>query len=508
VNAVRALDDRARETPGRLAIVQPGRRASDRITFGELRTASIGLAAELRAAGVGAGDRVLLAVPRSIRLYVALAAILRLGAVPVVIDPGQGIGRARACLRLAWPSAVVGTRATLAFALALAPMIPELRGRARVAARLDRTRGPETVAGIDPGHPGLLTFTSGTTGEPAPVERSHELLIAQHEALDAVLGQRPGETALATLPIFVLAHLAAGVTSVLIDADIRRPGAIDPGPVLDQIERHRPSLIVASPTVLDRLARARAARPGAGHRLERLFTGGGPVFPDVLERLEPLTTDGRATVLYGSSEAEPIAHLERLEPTMGETIAAGGGLPVGRPVDRIDLRIVRDGPGAGHGRPVEPLTAAEVRARERPVGERGEIVVAGRHVTCGADRWHRTGDAGRLDADGRLWLLGRCGHRVRVGERTVHPLEVEAAVRAASGLPAALLPGETDGAAPRLVLEAGRGPLEPDRLERARASAATFGLTDLRRIRRLPVDARHAAKIDRSRLGAARLRAV
>src|SRR5262249_37732988 len=133
---------------------------------------------------------------------------------------------------------------------------------------------------------------------------------------------------------------------------------------------------------------------------------------------------GEAHVVYGSTEAEPIASISALE--MVRTIEHAdplAGLCAGRPVQEIALRIVRphDGPitlGAG-GWPEHDVAPDEA----------GEIVVAGPHVLTGylddpdAERankirdgarvWHRTGDGGRLDAAGRLWLLGRVSRRVQ-----------------------------------------------------------------------------------------------
>ena len=76
--------------------------------------------------------------------------------------------------------------------------------------------------------PAIITFTSGSTGEPKAAVRTHGFLAAQHRALVESLALVPGEVDLCTLPIFLLANLASGVTSVIPDADLRSPGTIDP----------------------------------------------------------------------------------------------------------------------------------------------------------------------------------------------------------------------------------------------------------------------------------------
>jgi acyl-CoA synthetase (AMP-forming)/AMP-acid ligase II len=164
-------------------------------------------------------------------------------------------------------------------------------------------------------------------------------------------------------------------------------------------------------------------------------------------------------------------------------MAAGDGLLAGRPVDAIDLRLAAD----------------------------GEIEVSGPHVVTGyldpADDaatkrrdggrvWHRTGDGGRLDADGRLWLTGRIAARAG----GLEPFRVEIAARSWPGVRAAvLLPvGE------RRVLA-----IEGDRrhLPEWRTAAARLGSLAVRPVRRIPMDRRHRSKPDDAR-HAALLRAA
>src|SRR5208282_3898869 len=101
--------------------------------------------------------------------------------------------------------------------------------------------------------PALVTFTSGSTGQPKAAMRTHGFLLAQHRALETSLALRPGQLDLTTLPIFVLANLASGVTSVLPNADLRSPGTIIAGPVLAQIRRHKIETTASSPAFLSRL---------------------------------------------------------------------------------------------------------------------------------------------------------------------------------------------------------------------------------------------------------------
>ena len=230
--------------------------------------------------------------------------------------------------------------------------------------------------------------------------------------------------------------------------------------------------------------------------------GGGPVFPDLLARLGRAAPE--AVAVYGSSEAEPIAHLDArdLAPEDRARTAGGGGLLVGRPVPETQTRVIADGWGTALG----PLAPQAWDALALPPEASGEIVVAGDHVLAGylggvgdaetkvqvGDRvWHRTGDAGRFDARGRLWLLGRCSAAVRDGAGVLYPLQAEAAAREVPGVRlGALVPG-------RRVLayegEAAGGTVE--------AALAWAGLRAVR-VDRIPLDRRHNAKVDYPALAA------
>jgi acyl-CoA synthetase (AMP-forming)/AMP-acid ligase II len=184
-------------------------------------------------------------------------------------------------------------------------------------------------------------------------------------------------------------------------------------------------------------------------------------------------------------------------------------LPAGYVRPEIRCAVLRD----RFGTPRENITRETFAAETCAPGEVGEIVVSGPHVVSGylggigdeetkfrvaGEIWHRTGDAGLFDTEGRLWLAGRCSARVRVGERTLYPAEVEVALRGVKGLRrSALL--EHAGEA-WVVLEAD----EPAVLALASARLALRGLPTLRQhlVARLPLDRRHNAKIDYAALRA------
>lgn len=512
MNVAEALLAQARVRPHDPAIV--ARREGATVTFGQLEEASARRASFLRGAGLRPGDVTLVFQPVSPGLYATLIAIFRLGAVAMFLDPSGGREDIDRCCALEPPQALIATpkahllrlfssalrRVPLKFSAG--PPMPGARG-------LGAARRASPLAGVEPrgpDDPALLTFTSGSTGRPKAALRTHGFLLAQHRVLEKTLELRPGEMDLATLPIFVLANLGSGLTTLLPDADLRRPGSIDPGPVLEQIRRHRPHRTAASPAFLERLLEG--AR-GDGRRLsglDRIFTGGAPVFPRLLDALAEIAPEARIAALYGSTEAEPIAHLERREITADDRAAmrAGRGLLAGRPVEEVRIAILPD----RWGRPVEALSSESLGQAMLPRGQAGEIVVSGDHVLKGYLRgigdeetkirvdgavWHRTGDAGWLDDCGRLWLLGRCSARIEDERGTVYPFAVECAASEMTGV------GRTAFVSHRgrrvLLVEPAREGCPPD-VSALRSALDWARLDEARLVRRLPVDRRHNAKID------------
>ena len=522
MNITQILIDQAAQRPHEPAIIEAASGGSRTLTFAGLAERSARAAALFRSAGLHQRDRILVFQPMSIELYAALLGIFRLGMVATVLDPSAGRRHIEQCCGIARPRAFIGpARAHL------------LRFACRGLRRIDRhfvTAGPapgatrwstlerleplNSIAPCDPSDDALLTFTSGSTGVPKAAVRSHGFLLAQHAALAESIELEPGEVDLATLPIFVLANLASGVTTVIPQGEFRRPGSIEPGPVLAQIKRHRVTRTVGSPALYARLLQGARAAPDAQEAsgesslgtITKLYTGGAPVFPPLLHELQSALPQGRVIVVYGSTEAEPISHMDwnAVEPADLDAMDAGKGLLVGRPVNRIELRILPN----RWGEPMQPMTAAEFAGLTLPPGEGGEIVVSGTHVLTGylngigdeeskfrvdGAGWHRTGDAGYVDARGRLWLLGRAGAVIRDERGTIHPFAVECAATQLPWIERSALAGRNG----KRLLAVQPGPGTPaDAARRVQQTLSWAQLDRVVRMPRIPVDRRHNAKVD------------
>jgi olefin beta-lactone synthetase len=446
MNIAHLLSERVAHSADTAAIIDNSCGLSRTFTFAQMESAASRVAGRLYASGLRPGDAVLLMQPVSAELYITFIAILRAGLVAMFIDPSAGREHIELCCAVHPPKALIGcARAHL-----LRFLSPELRrvplkfctDRPMFGARLLDYRGVgtvrSTIEACSPDFPAILRFTSGSTGKPKAIMRSHGFLLAQQRVLERSFTLRAGELDLVTMPMFVLSNLAAGVTSLIPQANLKAPGSIRPAAILRQIQAHRPTRIGASPAFLEKLADYCAIHLCTIDCFQKVFSGGAPVFPHLLDKLGAIAPAAEVVAVYGSTEAEPIALLNHreLSSTDRDQMARGGGLLAGFPDKETRVRIVRENGGSLRG----GLTETECESATSAIGEPGQVIVAGPHVQAGywnnkAEQetklqatgtvWHQTGEAGYLDDRERLWLLGRCSARIRDARGTVYPLQVE-----------------------------------------------------------------------------------
>lgn len=440
------------------------------ISYANLAKRSSSLAADWRRQGVERGDRVLLAMPVGIDLYAAIAALWRLGAAIIFPEPAMGLGGLHHAVRMAKPKAVL----TAGPYRILPYIIPELW---RVDRRIHVTEGApgaEVFEDVEDSHPALISFTSGSTGAPKGIVRSHGFLTAQNACVAGMLRSDNGhEIDLVAFPVFVIANLAMGMTSVLPNWKLTRHDRADAHDIVRLIAGQNITRALIPPSICATLSKGNAD-PG----LQAIFTGGGPIFPDLMRAMQRRMPNTSIMAVYGSTEAEPIAHqcLADIASDDWQQMETGGGLLAGAPVPQTQTRIIDD-----------------------------EIVVTGDHVNKGylhghgdaenklmidGQIWHRTGDAGRLDADGRLWLRGRLSAKIN-GH---FPFEIEVAARSWPGVKAAaLLP--YNGQAVLAIA----GDVQSRTIWEE--NAARIGTIKIVAVKDIPLDKRHRSKIDYAKLG-------
>ncbi len=521
-NVLSVLRRAAARFPDRPALVME--RGS--ITFGGLWNRIGRAAAGLRRLGLAAGDRAVVMIPMSIDLYVAMLAILRMGAVAVFVDPWIGRRQIAAFAAFAEPQAWLGVSRShllrlldrrlraIPFTVTAGGRLGPLPAR-RTLAELEAAPEDGEVQPVERDDSALITFTSGSSGEPKGANRTHRFLLAQHEALAAELPSQEGDVDMPMFPVFALNNLASGVPSVVPAMDFRRVDRVAAARVLAQMRCHGVTTCTASPPFFDRLAAEVERRPASRPGLRRILTGGAPVSDAQLRTWRRTFPETEIQVVYGSTEAEPVAHLtaeERLAAVNPDRPRAPG-FCAGRPGARVRSKIVRI-----HAGPIE-LGPEGWAGWELPAGDIGELLVSGDHVcrdyyrnpeavrenkvVAGDLVWHRMGDTGSFDGEGRFWLAGRVHSTIRRGGELAHPQLVEQAAKGEDPrvrrIATVGLPDPELGERVVVVVETAEDGFQDEIA--SRLAAAGFRADEIRLTAEpLPVDPRHNSKIDYGRL--------
>ncbi|WP_285135715.1 alpha/beta fold hydrolase [Microbacterium sp. lyk4-40-TSB-66] len=495
-----------------------------RVSWRQLASRVDEIAAGLDAFGVRAGDRVSLLVQPGPTLTAALYACLRIGAVVVVADRGLGIRGLSRAVRGAVPDVVIGEVAGLAAARALgwpgrrisAASLPAAGSRALgVEASLSDLaragRGRALPAPPAPDADAAVLFTSGSTGPAKGVVYTHAQLTALRDTLAAHFGVTADTGLVTGFAPFALLGPALGTRSATPAMDVSAPRTLTAAAVASAVRASDARMVFLSPAAVANVV-ATASALGADdraalERVETFLSTGAPVGIDLLRRAQRLMPNAVAHTPYGMTECLLVADV-----TLPEIERAAGdrGVCVGRPLGTGQVRISAiDADGRATG---EPTTDA---------GVTGEIVISAPHLKQGyfrlyltdrearrglPDRWHRTGDVGHLDADGRLWVEGRLPHVITTSDGPVTPVGIEQDAETVDAVAraAAVGVGPVGRQVVVAVVEAGArrpGLASPELTDAVRA-ATRQRLAAVLVVPVLPTDIRHNSKIDRTRVAA------
>ncbi|MBE0501918.1 MAG: AMP-binding protein [Desulfuromonadales bacterium] len=506
----------------------------DQYSFAELNRESDRMAFALEALGIKRGLRTVLMVPPGFEFFALTFALFKIGAVPVLVDPGMGVKNLKTCLSEAQPHAFIGIpKAHLARVLLrwgkptvkIVLTVGRKYGWAGSTLKKILTTIPAAsdyqTAETDADETAAILFTSGSTGIPKGAVYSHGNFSTQVKMLRKVYDIRPGEIDLPTFPLFALFAPALGMTSIIPEMDFTRPADVDPAKIIAAIEKFQITTMFGSPALINKVGRYGETHATRLPSLKRAISAGAPVSAAVLERFTAmLCAQAQVFTPYGATEALPVCSIGSAE-ILSETRFAtdqGRGVCIGRPVPGTALEIITI-----CDTPIETWSDS-LRLDQNEIGE---IVVKGGQVTGSyfnrtestalgkipdpvhGGFYHRMGDLGYRDEQGRIWFCGRKSHRVSTAEETLYTIPCEAIFNThqevfRTALVGVGRPGKT---LPVLCVE-----LEPSArnfdLGRIRQELLTIGAgeTITRNIKTIlfhpafPVDIRHNAKIFREKL--------
>jgi acyl-CoA synthetase (AMP-forming)/AMP-acid ligase II/pimeloyl-ACP methyl ester carboxylesterase len=499
-------------------------RADDRDAFVDLATAEAvsfatlaarvdSVAAELVRRGLEPGDHVAMLTPPGIDLVTAVYGVWRAGGVTVIADRGLGLRALGRAVRSSRPKWVIGPKQALGAATAM-----------RWAPRARRLDVAElvTAPGVDPASlapepngeaPAAVLFTSGATGPAKGVRYLHRQLAAQRDALAATYSITGDDRLVAAFAPFALYGPALGIPTALPACDVTKPGELTAAALDAACERIGATLAFASPAAL---ANVVATAASGDHRglaaLRVVFSAGAPVPSETLRAVAELAPNAELHTPYGMTEVLPVSDIELDEILAAEADDPTGGVCVGRPVPGAEVSV------APLGFDPEELPV------ELPPGATGEILVRApwvsegylglwaveRAARPGSGVWHRSGDVGHVDTSGRLWVEGRAVHVIHAASGPITSVPVERIVERELNVGRAAAVGVGPVGTQQLVVvveQAGAsdGPADTETSERVRQVVTDrLGLpvASVLTVSALPVDIRHNAKIDRTKVAA------
>jgi len=463
------------------------------LTFRELEAEVDGWCARLTGKSGGEswkGVRTLVMLRQGLPLIAAVFALFKLGAVPIVIDPGMGLKNFLRCVVRSRPKALVGIPLAQVVSRVFWRKFRSVRWRVWASSALTG-RVSKGAAGLvkkekaqsSPDELAAILFTSGSTGAPKGVCYTHGMFEAQLGLIRAHYGIAAGEADLPMLPVFALFNPALGMTTIVPEIDPRRPAQVDPAKIVQAILQEGVTNSFGSPTLWLKIKRHCVAHGIQLTSLRRVLCAGAPVPAELWEDTARWLPHGQLHSPYGATEALPICSVSSVEvaglrrsgndASPNKTVCDRRGACVGKPLPGITVKIVQivDGP-----------IASWAEARELPRGQIGEIIVGGPNVTQDYDalpeatarakvavadrsiwrsvvaaaseqvgdgatvdtpptsavapnktspRLHRMGDCGYLDEAGRLWFCGRVAERVQTaGGNTLYTEPCEQVFRA------------------------------------------------------------------------------
>jgi acyl-CoA synthetase (AMP-forming)/AMP-acid ligase II len=526
-NIAHTLEQLAQERAGAEAIIVPRNGLISKITFQQLDQDANQLADGLHRTGMAKGDRVLMMVPSGIDFIALTFALFKLGAVPVLIDPGLGRRNILNCIANAQPRGMIAVPLAHAARKIFSKPFKGIEVNVTVGRRWFwggttlnqiRQRGIDELqsAQVAPDDPAAILFTSGSTGPSKGVLYTHRMFYQQMELLRRMFHIEQGEMDLPTFPLFALFGVALGMTCVIPDMDPTRPAEVDPEKIIGHIKEYAVTNSFGSPALWNTVSQYCLDQKVQLPKLKRILMAGAPVPGNLLERFDSiLSPDALIHTPYGATEVLPVAsisHREILNETWQQT-REGKGTCVGMAVDGLTLKVIKI---------TDEVIEEWDDSLEVPQGIIGEVVVQGPWVTRqyfnlenatrlakirdGENFWHRMGDVGYLDEHNRLWFCGRKSHRAQTTEGTLFTIPCEAIFNTHEKVKRSALVGvgPIGNQTPVIVIET-EGTIDQKALTGELLTlGALHAITQpIRRVLyhpAFPVDIRHNAKINREQL--------
>ncbi len=479
------------ETPNKVCLCQ----GNKKITYKRLYEMVESFKNYLVEQGIKKGDKVLVLVPMSIELYVTLLAIWSIGAVASFMDAGF-IKNGMKNNDFANINALVGINKYILYSNINKNLKKlKIKINVKIISKLQNRNNLLKVEEVEKDYPAIMTYTSGTTGKPKIAARTHEFLGIQGSILENTLNYEKKDVEISTIPIFTLSNINVGITTIIAEANFASLGKSKAKPIVSQIINNNVNRIMASPGFLGVILNYCKAKNIVLTGVKKIFTGGGAVFIDFINNLKSVFPNASIVTLYGSTEAEPIAHLDvkQIDENVLEKIRLGFGILAGEIVGVEDCVTI-----STDKKEIGSITVNEFN--DLKTDGVGEIVVSGKNVLDGyvdgygdkenkfsvdGKRYHRTGDLGFIDEDGKLWLRGRIKEPY---------FNIESALHLLYNIGKTAVFKSND----KLILVLENRDLVSE--EELKNTLKFEKIDEIKYVKKIPVDRRHSTKVDYNEL--------
>lgn len=529
-NIASYMDRQAQSRPFQRAVVFPqgedaqGRIAWTQLNYKQLHRLTDEYAWGLVKKGVQPGDRVSLLIRPSIDFIPLVFALFKIGALPVLIDPGMGRKPFLACIKRMAPRVLIAApivhtlRPLFRRSFASVDIAISTHPATLIKLRASAPTAPFTTLSTQPNDVAAILFTSGSTGPAKGVVYTHRIFDAQTRFIRDMYQIQPGEIDLACFPLFGLFSMALGMTVVIPKMDPSRPAQADPAHLIQAINDHGCTSTFGSPAIWKNVAKYAIKHNITLPSLKRILTAGAPISPQLHEAFQKILSKiAEIHTPYGATESLPVATISSKEIINETSIATrkGAGTCVGHPAPDMTIRIIK-------------TTDAPIKTWDNVTllntGEIGEICVRGSVVTPRYEAEplateaskiietlpdgtqcivHRMGDLGYIDPRGRLWFCGRKKHRVDTRHEPMYPVPCEAIFDEHPKVFKTALVGVQQEPILIVQLNESASPskeLTQELLELGQAHSHTKCIKQILYHPKLPVDVRHNAKIHREQL--------
>ncbi|HEV8699944.1 MAG TPA: fatty acid--CoA ligase family protein [Candidatus Polarisedimenticolia bacterium] len=399
----------------------------ERLVLGaERRLVRAGTASGRQVAEPDSGQLVLLSC-RNIDAYlVAIATLWKRGFVPLLADADLAREEVSRLVRAFRPGFCLFDRRVDPEGGETEPLGDSLPG---LHAWIPPRRGARPDDGRDgarpDGRPGaaIVRLTSGTTGRPRGIVVTADQLLADAEHIARTVGIRPNDTLVTAIP---LGH-AYGFTHVLMMLVLQgtRPILLEqplPALLVEALSSPGPLVMPATPYLFQLLLQSAGRKSFKGLRL---CVSAGALLPEELSRAFKERFGLPLRTFYGASECGGISYDRSREGIVGDGW-------VGTPLDGVEVTVR---PERGHEEGTGRVCVRSAAVAECYYPEDGTDLEPGRFLTS---------DLGRIDAEGRIRIVGRVDRMINVGGRKVNPAEVESVLRAVPGVRQAVVLGVPD----------------------------------------------------------------